>query len=1030
MKNQSKDSGQKSGVSAKGVDVFFDMFDRGLERATMGIVDRAFNVIDGCIFTVNEWFARTVWHYCVLETAAADNVLTAQDGSLCTILDVSGSLIMQDDEQWSDAMGHLSSQLHTQLAKQGHIVQVVIDYNPDYVYADLVRKTMPSRVTASNMGFQAVGSIFEDWVENVSNWCALEKIYIALWTRADVLPPKEVRKAKRRMRRSAAKTAPPASRHIQNVGMFLDDIINEHHSFAEMVTDAFRTVGINVNVLNSHDAIREIRTIIDKEFTGQDWRPVLPGDRVPVRFHEPGTADNDMRTVLYPSLREQIFPRDGENLSQQAIRIGDKLHAPMVMILPPQTPRPFDELFRRLRTKKFPWRASFFLDADGLKYMRLKSVLAQVLNFTSSSNKKFNMAMEELKAQELEGGAIIRFRASFSTSCYADEPDARRKLSIRAASLASAVQAWGTTDVAQVVGDPLLGFSSTVPGLMLSHPGPSCAAPLEEVLNMLPLNRPSSPWSAGSIMLRSPDGKIMPFHPISSEQASWIDIGVAPMGGGKSVWLNTINFGFLFQPGLARLPFLSIIDIGPSSSGLIGLLQSLLPEDKKHLAAYHRLKMADGFAINPFDTPLGCRAPMPQHLSFLVNLLALFATPLDKTAPQDGVAGLARSCVELAYDEFHSDNNPKMYTPKVEPKIDQLLKDEGVKTDDRSSWWEVVDALFEKGFTHEAIIAQKYAVPLLSEVAGMARREDMRSMYKHETPSSEPITEFFWRSCVESISNYPIFKQPTRFDIGDAQVVSLDLDEVAPRGGPVADRQTGVMYMVARHVCASRFFMMPTDVQFVPEIYRKYHSARIEAIRQDPKRLCYDETHRVSRNDSVSGQIVADLETSARESRKWNLSIGLYSQSIQDYPDALIEFASNIFILGTGTVKTVDDLCKRFGLNKKARESMKFLGKPGKKGANMIGVFKTSKGEAIQLITSTIGAKALWAFSSTTEDMAVRNRLYEIWGVKKTLDVLAEKYPGGVKDDIQRRGQAVMNRRGEAVNYIDEIYNELLLENR
>jgi len=996
----------------------------------MGFVDRVFSGLDDCIYTINEWFGRTVWHYCVLETAAGDHVLTASDGSLCTILKVSGSLKMQSAAQWEDSMSHLGRQLHTRLSKQGHIVQIVIDYNPDYVADELTQKTNPSRVTASNLGFEAVESIFDDWVDSVSNWCATENIYIALWTKSDVLPPKESRQAKGNMRRKNTKTAPPTNRFIQNVGVFLEDIINEHNSFVDTMIDSFTTIGINAHILTAHDAIREIRTIIDKDFTGDSWAPVLPGDPIPVRFHEPGTADKDMRTVLYPSLREQIFPREAENLTQQIIRIGDKLHAPMVMALPPQTPRPFDDLFRRLREKKFPWRASFFLDADGLKYMRLKSILATVLHFTSTTNKKFNMAMQELKDLELQGESIIRFRASFCTSCYADEPEAERKLSVRSASLASAVQSWGTTDVSQVVGDPLLGFSSTVPGIMMSHPAPSCAAPLQEVLHMLPLNRPSSPWSGGSIMLRTPDGKIMPFHPISSEQASWIDIGVAPMGGGKSVWLNTINFGFLFQPGLSRLPFLSIIDIGPSSSGLIGLLQSLLPDDKKHLAAYHRLKMDENFAINPFDTPLGCRAPMPQHLSFLVNILALFATPLDQTAPQDGVAGLARACTESAYDEFHSDNNPKMYTPKVEPKIDQLLKDEGVEIDDRSSWWEVVDALFEKGFAHEAIIAQKYAVPLLSEVAGIARREDMTSMYKHKTPSGEPITEFFWRSCVESISNYPIFKEPTRFDIGDSQVVSLDLDEVAPRGGPVADRQTGVMYMVARHVCASRFFMMPTDVQYVPQMFRDYHTTRIEAIRQDPKRLCYDETHRVSRNDSVSGQIVADLETSARESRKWNLSIGLYSQSIQDYPDALIEFASNIFILGTGTVKTVDDLCKRFGLNEKARQSMKFLGKPGRAGANMIGVFKTSKGEAIQLITSTIGAKALWAFSSTTEDMAVRNRLYETMGVKRTLDVLAAKYPGGVKDEIQRRRELVMDKRGQAVNYIDEVYKELLLENR
>jgi intracellular multiplication protein IcmB len=37
---------------------------------------------------------------------------------------------------------------------------------------------------------------------------------------------------------------------------------------------------------------------------------------------------------------------------------------------------------------------------------------------------------------------------------------------------------------------------------------------------------------------------------------------------------------------------------------------------------------------------------------------------------------------------------------------------------------------------------------------------------------------------------------------------------------------------------------MPDDVQLMPERYQAYHAERIEAIREDPKRLCYEETYR------------------------------------------------------------------------------------------------------------------------------------------------------------------------------------------
>lgn len=46
----------------------------------------------------------------------------------------------------------------------------------------------------------------------------------------------------------------------------------------------------------------------------------------------------------------------------------------------------------------------------------------------------------------------------------------------------------------------------------------------------------------------------------------------------------------------------------------------------------------------------------------------------------------------------------------------------------------------------------------------------------------------------------------------------------------------------------------------------------------------------------------------ARESRKWNLSIGLYTQSIDDIPKIIIELATTILILGAGTEQSIEDM--------------------------------------------------------------------------------------------------------------------------
>ena len=132
----------------------------------------------------------------------------------------------------------------------------------------------------------------------------------------------------------------------------------------------------------------------------------------------------------------------------------------------------------------------------------------------------------------------------------------------------------------------------------------------------------------------------------------------------------------------------------------------------------------------------------------------------------------------------------------------------------------------------------------------------------------------------------------------------------------------------------------------MPKAYQAYHAERIEAIREDPKRLCYDEAHRVTGNTSVAGQLLADMTTMARESRKWNLSIGLYTQSIDDIPKIIIELATTILILGAGTEQSIEDMTERFGLNGACSYALAHLGKPGPAGSNLVGIFRTGAGKS------------------------------------------------------------------------------------
>ena len=253
------------------------------------------------------------------------------------------------------------------------------------------------------------------------------------------------------------------------------------------------------------------------------------------------------------------------------------------------------------------------------------------------------------------------------------------------------------------------------------NPAVSTIAPLSQILQMMPWTRPASPWPYGALMFRSPDGKPWPFQPGSNLQTTWIDLIYARPGSGKSVLANAQNLGLCLLGGIARLPRIAIIDIGPSSSGLISLLREALPAKFRHYVAYHRMQMSPDYAINPFDTQLGYRFPTALERAFLVNFVTLLTTPLGASKPYDGMADLVGQVIDEMYRNLSDDFKPSLYSVNVEPLIDSILDEIGFIKDAKSTWWEVTDALFAAGLEHEASLAQRFAMPLLSDAASVCR---------------------------------------------------------------------------------------------------------------------------------------------------------------------------------------------------------------------------------------------------------------------------------------------------------------------
>ena len=962
---------------------------------------------------------QTTLSYCEIQTADSRTVLVANDGSLISILRVEGVQMLIGRDEFTQIQDGLRQALQTTMSHPGYVMQVFFSYNKDEVQNVISEILSPAEATAERLGLR-LEDLFKERINYLGNYCAHEEVYIALWTRLGSLTREQTKRAKNEKTKDIKKNKIPPFFQTQNILAAVPDLRESHDSFVRSVENDFNTWGIVSRLLEVHEAVYVMRRSADPEFTDRNWRPLLPGDKITIKEYQ--QIRGEISDIMWPSLARQILPRDAENIDLRTARVGDRIYASVFIDLFPKDVQSFVRLFARTLQTHIPWRISFLIESNGLGHAGIRSAIASVLTITSRQNRLISDSLKLLSYINLSGDdAVVRLKVAAAT--WAPEGDIRL-LRSRASMLSRAIQGWGSCDVSEISGDSYEGVVAS----MLAVSGRSVAipsiAPLSDVLHMLPLFRPASPWSHGAILFRSPDGKPWPYHPGSRYQTTWIDLFYARPGSGKSVLSNAINLAVCLSPGITRLPRIAIVDIGPSSSGLISLIKDALPANAKHLVAYHRLRMRTDYSINPFDVQLGCRFPTPQERSFLVNFLTLLATPVGSEKAYDGVADMSGLLIDELYKAFTDEGNPNVYAANVDEEVDGVLEEIGFVHDPQTTWWEVTDALFIAGFAHHALLAQRHASPVLADVAAICRIPAITDLYSRiTTPTGETLIQAYSRMISSAVREYPIISQVTRFDLGEARIVALDLDEVARSGGDAANRQTGVMYMLARYVLARHYYLSEDNISDMPEAYRDYHRTRILEIREDPKRIVFDEFHRTARVQAVRDQVIQDM----REGRKWKVQVALISQSLDDFDSVMVEFATSIFIMEAGPEQAVQKTAAIFGLSNTAQTALRNrVHGPREGGATFLAQFATKQGVHTQLLTATLGPVELWALNTTAEDVNVRNRLYRRIGPRDARKLLAEQYPNGTITKVLEDRLAEIKEEG---GLVDEDIRHSVIEN-
>lgn len=917
----------------------------------------------------------------------AEGRILTQDSSLVSLIAIDGALSATGAEELQQFVDVALSRWNTEMLNPGHALHMTFERDP--TAASVSHFTNRQAAVARHHGLE-LGDVLAEREQRLASLIADESITLACWTRPSALTRDQERRDRRAMRRRLREWLPRPS-EAQCPWATYESIEPRHAAFLASVESALQAAAIAYRRLETGAALAVIRRMTSG---GTDDR------HLPVTTEEPAPAhltDPAWNGAHHPPLAPQLIA-DEPTRNGPWIEIGTRRYAAIDMLHGPRSARPFGEFAAALAAAGIPCRWSLLVEGGGLNTLgaATRRIASAFLAFSSADSRAARDALNSLAELRQQSRAVVRLRLSLLTwtSIDADPSDTAR----HAARAQQVLEGWGECVATRLVGDPLETLAASVPGFACGGTAEPALAPLDEALTMLPVSRPAAfDLTRPNHLFRSPDGRMLPFSFETAEDFG-LDLIYGIPGRGKSVLLNALALAWCLQSGHADLPLVAVIDIGPSSTGLISLLREALPVSRRAEAGAWRLTMTPECAINPFDTQLGCRRPLPAERQYLMNLLALIFTPAGAAGVPDGAREAIGPMIDAAYamrSDGTAGGEPALYTPRRDAQVDAVLEIAAVTIPERATWWEVVDLLFGAGQAQAAARAQRYAVPVLSDIAAAIREASVQALIGSATwnAGGESVTDAVIRILAATADTWPIFFHPTVFDTAGARVAAIDLAEVAPTGSPEAARQTAATYMLARHALTRHWWIDPAEVEAIPPAYREWHRQRLTTVREAPKRLCFDEFHRAGQARAVLDQVERDI----REARKLRVTLALASQRLEDFTAPLVELATRIWVLGAGGKRSeIEALTKLFDLSKtlEAAISTELTG-PRAGGAPALLIATTPRGRIEQVVVNSPGAAELWALTTAPRDAALRNRLYRALPPAEARRRLALRFPTG-----------------------------------
>lgn len=1043
------------------------------------------NNVQNIVLSILHALKANVEDYCDLETTDGPTELVFKNGGMMTLIRYDGLLSMITRDIFDGMNDRLTEEMAPFLNKSGHKVCMMfrrdLDANSSLQTINQLQKQTCERLNLD------LGYLIDENTEIYEKYIYDEECYIALITLPSVLDKVERENHEEYLKSFIA----PAMKDAQNLSAPIPTLRARHSSFVEKFITTinnkdFYVKAVKVNIL---DALAVVRHQVAPNTSDRRWRPAVALGaanarelgikyRTPLRW--PTTSNShDFSHMLPPSLPEQIMfnninilgPKEG--LPPNTIATDGRLYATTMMNIPPTQPAVFEALFNSFnessskdsmgRIRSMPYSICFMLTGDGYAGHAVKKAFMQFLSkVPPSTNENLKAATSQLLEYKRADVPLVAFQISAMTWCD-DDAFGREEIRKRRTRLIHTLSTWGGMSCVERAGDPVSMFTSNIIGLSDTSIAPKGVAPLPRAFEMMPFTRPASPFYKGTVLRRTQDGKAMILERFSSELSTWISLYSGRPGSGKSVSLNNDLTETCFMPGIERLPYITVIDVGISSTGFINQLRNGLPKHQRYLAVTKQLRKSREYAINPFDIKVGLTRPLETEKNQMASFLTSLLTPKEKREPYNGTYNFVLYLITEVFEsvnEGEEKGSSKIYRYGYAPELDDYLINNniirfgtkqvadgfgGLKKiidgDDIESvsYYELTRRLHvigtkfggdERALAWRARdLAHRNAMPTLDDIVKVLNKPETTKRYKNKIETEETIVEYASRVINEVINNYPCFANTTRFDVDTARVVALDLNDVVDVNNP---QQTSLFYQIARMVGVKKISLTEQDIESeaIPDLFKPYYRDLFREISQDRKILAMDEMH------NLQGEpvLMAQLEKDCREGRKWGLEVILASQRLIDFK-RIVGYATTLNICSEPAGEDLALLRENFRINDTMVDQLSRISL-GREGLSYFSYIVGKTDIYCSMLTMTVGPKRLWSLTTDADDRILRQYMFDIAGDRKTaINALAFRFPGGARNAISDLREQVklkssdlseVEMEKEAGNLIENLARETL----